>query len=85
MIHKLRIIVLVACVFFCFESRNFKKCIPEGFTQQQMEKDAETHSQTLGELQRILWRGVKSIGKTKGAKDTSKTQNQLTWVHRDRA
>lgn len=46
-------------------------CHQSGFTHQLVEKDAETHSQTLGRAQRILWK--EGLWEQRGQKHHKKT------------
>ena len=46
-----------------------------------METDAETHSQTIGRAQEVLWKsGEGRIKRARGVKDTTRRQTQLTWA-----
>jgi hypothetical protein len=41
---------------------------PEGFIQQLMEVDAETHSQISSRVMGVLWKSVIEVSKTEGSK-----------------
>lgn len=58
-------------------------CHQKGFTQQLMETDVETHSQTLGRAWGILMRGrERSEGARRSRAPQQNLQNQLTWAYR---
>ena len=69
---------------FCYTCRQEPSIThTRSFTQQLMETDAKTYSQTLGRAWEILGKRGRKYWRNRRGQGHHKIQNQLTWTHRD--
>jgi hypothetical protein len=60
------------------QTGGYHNCHLVGFTQQLMETDAETHSQTLEGYFRISWKRERRIERGREVKNTTRKSRELT-------